>query len=64
MESSKDRILKAVDHVQPETVPINIEGIYADLKPWYAHFGVDNKLDLRAKLGVDLQCAGAFVTAA
>jgi uroporphyrinogen decarboxylase len=57
MENSKERILKTVEHIQPETVPFNIEGIYADLKPWYDHFRVDNKLDLRFKLGVDLQCA-------
>jgi uroporphyrinogen decarboxylase len=57
METSKERILKAVNHIQPETVPINIEGIYADLQPWYDYFDVDNKLDLRNKLGVDLQCA-------
>ena len=57
METSKERILKAVDHIQPEVVPINIEGIYADLQPWYDHFGVDDKLALRDKLGVDLQCA-------
>ena len=57
METSKERILKAVAHIQPEAVPINIEGIYADLQPWYDYFEVDNKLDLRSKLGVDLQCA-------
>jgi uroporphyrinogen decarboxylase len=57
METSKDRILKAVNHIQPETVPTTIEGIYADLKPWYQHFKVNNKTDLRDKLGVDIQCA-------
>jgi uroporphyrinogen decarboxylase len=57
METSKERILKAIHHIQPEAVPINIEGIYADLQPWYDYFKVDNKLDLRDKLGVDLQCA-------
>src|SRR5210317_1525055 len=62
METSKERILKAVAHIQPEAVPINIEGIYADLQPWYDHFEVDNKLDLRNKLGVDLQCARPVYT--
>ena len=57
METSKSRILKAVDHVTPEVVPINLEGIYTDIDPWYAYFEVDNKLDLREKLGLDLQCA-------
>jgi len=64
METSKERVLKAVDHIQPETVPINIEGIYADLQPWYDYFEVDNKLDLRSKLGVDLQCARPVYTGA
>jgi uroporphyrinogen-III decarboxylase len=27
METSKERILKAIHHIQPEAVPINIEGI-------------------------------------
>jgi uroporphyrinogen decarboxylase len=62
METSKERILKAVDHIQPEAVPINIEGIYADLQPWYEYFDVDNKLDLRNRLGVDLQCARPVYT--
>ena len=57
METSKERVLKAVDHIQPQVVPINIEGIYADLQPWFDYFDVDNKLDLRSKLGVDLQCS-------
>jgi len=51
METSKERILKAVDHIPPAAVPINIEGLYADLQPWYDNFDVDNNL------GVDLQCA-------
>jgi len=62
METSKERILKAVDHIQPQSVPINIEGIYADLQPWYEYFDVDNKLDLRNRLGVDLQCARPVYT--
>ena len=40
LETSKERILKAVDHIQPEVVPINIEGIYADLQLWYDHFDI------------------------
>ncbi len=38
METSKERILKAVNHIQPDVVPTNIEGIYADLEEWYAYF--------------------------
>lgn len=57
METSKERILKAVKHIQPDIVPVNIEGIYVDLAEWYQYFQVDNKIDLRAQLGVDLQCA-------
>jgi uroporphyrinogen decarboxylase len=40
METSKEHILKAVEHNQPETAPINIEGIYADLQPWYDYFDI------------------------
>lgn len=57
METSKERVIKAVNHIQPDIAPAMIEGIYIDLQDWYAHFQVDNKLDLREKLGVDIQCA-------
>ena len=62
METSKERILKAVNHIQPDVVPTNIEGIYADIEEWYTHFQVDNKLDLREKLGVDIQSARPVYT--
>jgi uroporphyrinogen decarboxylase len=62
METSKERVLKALDHIQPQIVPINIEGIYADIHPWYDYFKVDNKLALRDRLGVDLQCARPVYT--
>lgn len=62
METSKERVLKAVNHIQPDTVPTNIEGIYVDLEEWYAYFQVDNKMTLREKLGVDIQSARPVYT--
>jgi uroporphyrinogen decarboxylase len=56
METSRDRILKAVDHVQPETTPVNISNLYG-VERWYAHFGVSDGPALRSRLGLDVEYA-------
>ncbi|MEN8227717.1 MAG: uroporphyrinogen decarboxylase family protein [Bacteroidota bacterium] len=56
METSRERILKAINHIQPETTPINLEGIY-DPSVWYQHFDTKDKIVLRDKLDLDIQSA-------
>lgn len=56
METAKDRILKAISHIQPDTTPVNLGGIYG-LDRWLKRFGVRNQLELRAKLGLDVEYA-------
>lgn len=53
METSRDRILKAINHIQPETTPVHIMG-FDGIERWLEHFGARDSLDLRYKLGLDL----------
>ena len=52
METSKERILKAINHVQPDTTPVRFTG-FEDIERWLQHFHVENAYDLMEKLGVD-----------
>lgn len=54
METSRDRIIKAISHKQPQIVPINLEGIY-DEDRWYKRFNTSDKIELREKLDLDIQ---------
>jgi uroporphyrinogen decarboxylase len=52
MESSRDRIRKAISHRQPEVVPVNVMG-FEDVRPWLDRFGVADVPELFRALGVD-----------
>jgi len=54
METSKERMLKAINHIQPEVVPVHIMGL-DPLDRWLERFGAMDYVDLRAKLGLDIQ---------
>jgi uroporphyrinogen decarboxylase len=54
METARDRILKAINHVQPHQTPVNLGGIYG-IDRWLNHFGVRTERELREKLGVDIE---------
>jgi len=56
MESAKERVLKAINHIEPETVPVNLSNIYGG-QEWLDYFGVKDGLDLRYKLGLDVEYA-------
>jgi uroporphyrinogen decarboxylase len=56
MESGRERVLKAVRHVPPEVTPLNLGGIYG-LGRWLKRFGVRTQLELRDKLGLDIEYA-------
>ena len=58
METSRDRVLKAINHQQPDVTPINLEGFY-DLQKWYRHFGTTDRILFREKLDLDIQGARA-----
>jgi uroporphyrinogen decarboxylase len=53
METGKDRILKAINHVQPEITPISLGGVY-NLQAFLEHFGIENEAMLRERLDLDL----------
>ncbi len=59
METSKERILKAINHVQPETTPLHIMG-FEEIAKWLERFEARDDFDLRDKLGLDLQTARAL----
>ena len=46
METARQRVLKTIGHVEPETTPVNLSNIYG-LDRWLAHFGAKDGLDLR-----------------
>lgn len=56
METGRDRVLKAIGHVQPDVTPVNLGGIYG-IERWLKRFGVRDELELRDKLGVDIEYA-------
>jgi len=61
METGRDRILKAIGHIQPETTPVNVGGIY-DLAKWLKRFQVQSERALRAKLNLDIEYARPVYT--
>jgi len=56
MESGRERVLRAIEHIQPEVTPVNLGGIYG-LGRWLKRFGVSTQLELRDKLGLDIEYA-------
>ena len=63
METSRERVLKAINHIQPETVPLHVMG-FDRLEDWLDRFGASDYLDLRDKLGLDIQGALPVYTGA
>ncbi len=61
MESARERVLKAVNHEPPEMTPVNISNFY-DRERWQQHYGAADALDLRRKMGLDLQYARPVYT--
>ena len=61
METSRERILKAIDHIQPDTTPVHIMGFEA-IERWLQHFHVQDDFDLREKLGLDFAYVGPIYT--
>lgn len=59
METSKERILKAINHVQPEITPLHIMG-FEGMGRWLERFQARDDFDLRDKLGLDMQTARAL----
>ncbi len=55
--NSRERVLKAIDHLETDITPINIEGIYGNIDQWYERFHVETMSELRDKLGGDIQGA-------
>ena len=61
IETSRERILKAIDHIQPDTTPVHIMGFEA-IERWLQHFHVKDDFDLREKLGLDFAYVGPIYT--
>ena len=52
METSRERVLNAVNHIEPESTPVRLSGI-ANPTPWFQRFGVTNYFALCDRLGLD-----------
>jgi len=63
METAKDRVFKAINHIQPQITPVNLSNIYGG-QEWLEHFGAKGGLDLRYKLDLDIQYARPVYTGA
>jgi len=61
METSRERVLKAINHVQPESTPVHIMG-FESIERWLEHFSAKDDCELRAKLGLDFQMASTIYT--
>ncbi|MFC2016867.1 uroporphyrinogen decarboxylase family protein [Chloroflexota bacterium] len=59
METSKQRVLKAINHIQPDTTPVHIMG-FERVGKWLKLFGAEDIFELREKLGLDLRTAFAI----
>ena len=62
-ESPRERVLKAIRHVEPEITPVNLGGIYG-LDRWLTRFGARDEAELRDLLGVDIASARPVYTGA
>jgi len=61
METARDHVLKAINHVQPDVTPVNLSNIYSTDR-WLEYFGASDSLDLRYKLDLDIQYARPVYT--
>ncbi len=53
METPRERIRKAISHVQPEITPVNVMS-FEDIQPWLDRFGARDFRHLCVKPGVDV----------
>ena len=53
VETSRDRLLKAIDHIQPDVTPVHILG-FEGIERWLECFGASDSMDLTDKPGLDL----------
>ena len=56
METARERVLKAINHVQPETTPVHIMG-FEGIERWLQHFHARDAFDLRDILDLDIRMA-------
>lgn len=61
MQTPRERILAAVNHEPPDVTPVNISNLY-DPERWLDHYGAADALDLRQKMGLDVQYARPVYT--
>ena len=57
METPRERILKAINHSQPDRTPVETLG-FQPIERWLQHFQVKDVFDLNEKLGLDLAIVG------
>jgi uroporphyrinogen decarboxylase len=53
METSRDRIHKAIGHIEPDTLPVNVMG-FEHLQPWLEHFRAKDYRHLGKILDIDM----------
>jgi uroporphyrinogen decarboxylase len=56
METSKERVLKAINHEQPGTVPVSIGNIYG-VERFFELLGVDSKAGVFSRLDLDVEAS-------
>ncbi len=61
METSRERVLKAINHIEPEITPVHIVW-FDDLPKWLKLYEARDDFELRDKLGLDLQAGRAVYT--
>ncbi|MBF0432318.1 MAG: hypothetical protein HQK83_13620 [Fibrobacteria bacterium] len=61
METARERVLKAVNHEQPEITPVNVSNLYNE-EPFIKYYGATGSLDLRYKMDLDIQYARPVYT--
>lgn len=61
METSRERVLKAINHIQPEVTPVHIMG-FEGAERWLRHFQAKDVFELRGKLGLDIRMAPPIYT--
>jgi len=61
VETAKERVLKAINHIQPEITPVHIIR-FELIEKWLEHFGAKDDYSLRDKLDLDIRTASAIHT--
>ena len=61
METSRERVLKTINHIQPEVTPVHIMG-FEGTERWLRHFQAKDVFELRGKLGLDYRPAPPIYT--